>query len=95
MYNTSNLIVYSIFLYILDIPYYLYIHELRNNDVSLLNSYVPQSVKEKKKNISSQIKNISKHMILPITKYMLYTFQDLHKLPHGMHECKYKDESSI
>ena len=31
-------------------------------------------------------------MILPITKYMLYTFQDLHNLPHGMHESKYKDE---
>ena len=76
----------------LDVTYYLYIHELKNNNISLLNSYVPPSVKEMNKNISSQIKNISKHMMLPITKNMLYTFQDLHKLPHGMHECKNKDE---
>ena len=70
----------------------MYIQELKINEISLLNSPIAISVKEKNKNIPSQKKNISKHMTLPISNYMLYLFQDLHKLPHGMHLLKYKDE---
>ena len=88
---TNNCMNFNVYLFLV-IPYYLYIQELKINEISLLNSHIAISVKDKNKNISSQIKNISKHMTLPITNYMLYLFQDLHKLPHGMHLLQYKDE---
>ena len=88
---TNNCMNFNVYLFLV-IPYYLYIQELKINEISLLNSHIAISVKDKNKNISSQIKNISKHMTLPITNYMLYLFQDLHKLPHGMHLVQYKDE---